>query len=442
MIILYKIKIILAFSKICFSIRNWGVVSKNKIPQEIFYYVFLYILMKQQTLHDIFSNYIKQDTLFLNKDALSPDYIPTETVHRDLQIKQLASILSPALKGNKISNIFIYGKTGTGKTLVTKYVGSELEKQSSNIMIFYLNCKMKRVADTEYRLIAELTRMLGCSVPSTGLPTDEIYRKFYETVDSKNKNIILILDEIDVLVKKIGDGVIYNLTRINQDLKNAKISFIGISNDITFTENLDPRVRSSLSEEEILFPPYNASQLKDILTERTREAFIKGSLESTVIPKCAALAAQEHGDARKALDLLRIAAELAEREGSTRVCLDHVDKAEDKLDLDRTIEIIKTQPKQSLAVLSATIQLVEKGEKNIQTGDIFDIYQDICKRSGLKILTQRRISDLISELDMLGIINTRIISKGRYGRTREIRLLLSSPLIDKIKKILGEKYIL
>ena len=398
--------------------------------------------MKQQTLQEIFGNYIKQKTFFLNKDVLSPDYIPDITLHRDNQITQLASILSPALRGNKISNLFIYGKTGTGKTLITKYVASELEKQSNKIKIFYLNCKMKRVADTEYRLIAELSRMLGCSIPPTGLPTDEIYRKFHTALDSEERNIILILDEIDALVKKIGDEVIYNLTRMNQELKKAKISFIGISNDITFTENLDPRVKSSLSEEEILFPPYNAAQLKDILMQRTKNAFEDGTLESTVIPKCAALAAQEHGDARKALDLLRLAAEVAEREGSMRICLDHVDKAEDKLDTDKTVELVKTQPKQSLAVLSATISLVEKGQQNIQTGDIFEIYQEICKRAGLKILTQRRISDLISEFDMLGIINTRVISKGRYGRTREIRLPLSKPLIEKIKKVLAESYIL
>jgi len=398
--------------------------------------------MKQQTLHEIFGNYIKQQSIFKNKDVLSHSYIPDITLHRDNQITQLASILSPALKGNKISNLFIYGKTGSGKTLVTKYVASELEKQSNKIKTFYLNCKMKRVADTEYRLIAELSRMLGCSIPPTGLPTDEIYRKFYEAIDLEEKNIILILDEIDALVKKIGDDVIYNLTRINQELKKAKISFIGISNDITFTETLDPRVRSSLSEEEILFPPYNATQLKDILTQRTKEAFAEGTLESTVIPKCAALAAQEHGDARKALDLLRLAAEIAEREGSTKICLDHVDKAEDKLDTDKTVELVKTQPKQSLAVLSATINLVERGQQNIQTGDIFEVYQEICKRGGLKILTQRRISDLISEFDMLGIINTRVISKGRYGRTREIRLPLSKPLIEKIKKVLAENYIL
>ncbi|HLD57325.1 MAG TPA: ORC1-type DNA replication protein [archaeon] len=399
--------------------------------------------MKQQTLQDIFSNYVQASTsIFKSKDVLSPDFIPEITIHRDEQIKQLASILSPSLRGLKVSNIFLFGKTGTGKTVCAKQVTSELVKSSNKIKVVYLNCKMKRVSDTEYRVLAELSRSFGKTVPPTGLPTDEIYRIFYSCVEAENKNIILILDEIDALVKKIGDELLYNLTRINQDLKNSKISIIGISNDTTFTENLDPRVKSSLSEEEILFPPYNASQLKDILDQRADYAISTGCVEPGVITKCAALAAQEHGDARKALDLLRIAAETAERDDAQKILVKHVDKAEEKLDLDRTVEIVKTQPKQSLAVLTSIVKLVELGRKNIQTGDIFEIYQQISTNTGLKNLTQRRVSDLIGELDMLGIINTRVISKGRYGRTREIRLLLGKQIIEKIKKVLADNYLL
>ncbi len=398
--------------------------------------------MKQQTFQDIFTDYVASTpSIFKNKDVLSPEYIPEAAVHRDKQIRQLATILAPILRNLKISNVFIYGKTGSGKTVCVRQVAQDLEKRTDKIKIIYINCKMKRVSDTEYRLLAELCRSFGKKIPPTGLPSSEIYRIFHETLDEEKKSVIVILDEIDALVKKIGDDFLYRLTRINQELSASRLSIIGISNDITFTENLDPRVKSSLSEEEILFPPYNAAQLQDILNQRVEEAFILGSVEPSVITKCAALAAQEHGDARKALDLLRISAELAERDGKQKVVLDDVETAEEKKDLDRTIELVKTQPKQSLAVLSATIKSVERGSKNIQTGDVFEIYQQLCPNAGLKTLTQRRVSDLIGELDMLGILSTKVISKGRYGRTREIRLHLSKPIIEKIKRILNENYL-
>ena len=393
---------------------------------------------------NLFSKFLQSESIFKNREALTISFSPQNIPHREKQINDLGRMLAPALRGGKPSNVFLYGRTGTGKTLVSNFVGSELEKISEsngqNIKVFYVNCKMKRTADTEYRLMAYLSKMLGKQVPFTGLPTDQIYKIFFETVDEKKQTVILIIDEIDALVEKTGDEILYNLTRINQDLKNSKVSLIGITNSLGFIESLDPRVKSSLSEEELIFPPYNALQLQDILRGRASTAFIPGILEPGVIEKCAALAAQEHGDARRALDLLRVAGELAERSAEEKVSVRHVDIAQEKIDIDRILEIVKTQPKQSQAVLFSIIELAEKN-KEIQTGEVYDNYQEICKKHGFKILTTRRVSDLIAELDLFGIINTKIISKGRYGRTRIISLGLSSSIIKKLKKLLYEIFL-
>ncbi len=398
--------------------------------------------MVQQTLGDIFSGYVqKAGAVFSNRNILSHDHMPEQAMHRDEQMQHLATILAPSIQGARPSNVFLYGKTGTGKTLVARQVTKELEKASDRVVVLYMNCKMKRVADTEYRLFAELSRELGKTVPATGLPTDEVYRIFYEAIDSRPQNVILVLDEIDALVRKVGDEILYNLTRVNTELKQARLSMVGISNNISFIESLDSRVKSSLSEEEIIFPPYNANQLKDILSTRAEKAFHSGALGGGVIEKCAALAAQEHGDARKALDLLRVAGEMAERKKEPTVTSGFVDAAEDKLDLDRTTEVVQAQPKQSLAVLAGILKLTDKGEKDIQTGDIFLEYEKISAKCGLKPLTQRRVSDLIAELDMLGIINAKVISKGRYGRTREIRILLARPAVEKIRRVLERNYL-
>ncbi|MBU3897297.1 MAG: orc1/cdc6 family replication initiation protein [Nanoarchaeota archaeon] len=393
------------------------------------------------TLDDIFDKALGNNTIFKDRSVLTVSFTPTNIPHREPQISELGRILAPALRGEKPSNVFIYGRTGTGKSLVAKLVGDQIEKRATGsenpIKVIYLNCKMKS-ADTEYRLLASLSKEFGVIVPFTGLPTNQIYSIFLKCIETKKQNIILVIDEIDALIQKTGDEILYNLTRLNQDLKYAKITIVGITNDLSFIENLDPRIKSSLSEEELIFPPYNAIQLQEILKDRAKESFLLDILDPGVIEKCSALAAQEHGDARRALDLLRVAGELAERSGATKIKLTHVDTAEEKIDLDRTTEFVRAQPKQSQAVMWAIMKLDKRD--NIDTGEIVEKYIDICRENTLKPLTQRRVSDLIAELDMFGVINTKIVSRGRYGRTRVVSINLADVAFGKMQKMLQQTF--
>lgn len=273
-------------------------------------------------------------------------------------------------------------------------------------------------------------------VPMTGWPTDRVYSVFFDAVDYSERVVVIMLDEIDKLVEKSGDDTLYNLSRMNSELENSRVSIIGISNDLKFTDFLDPRVKSSLGEEEIVFPPYDANQLRDILQHRSEVAFKGGALSGDVIPLCAAFAAQEHGDARRALDLLRTAGELAERSQSETIVEEHVRQAQDKIELDRVVEVVRTLPTQSKLVLFSIISLEKHGVKSINTGEVFNIYKRLCEEIDADVLTQRRVTDLISELDMLGIVNAVVVSKGRYGRTKEISL--SVPLEETEAVLLSD----
>ncbi|MEM4271505.1 MAG: ORC1-type DNA replication protein [Candidatus Pacearchaeota archaeon] len=396
----------------------------------------------EDKLDKIFDSFVGNN-LFKNKAVLQSSYRPEGILHREEQIENIASILAPALRGERVSNVFVYGNTGTGKTLSIQYVGNKLLEKSKdlgndNLKVVYVNCKLKKISDTEYRILAELIKELGGEVPSTGLPTGDVYSKFVELIDNKKQVVLIVLDEIDQAVKKISDNFIYSLTRMNSELKNAQISLIGISNSLTFMDSLDPRVKSSLAEEEIVFSTYNALQLQDILKKRADVAFKEGVLEEGVIAKCAAYAAREHGDARRALDLLRVAGEIAERENSKKVLLSHIDAANEKIEKDKMLDIIENEPKQFQLVLFAIMLLSEnkKSEERIYTGDVYNAYADICSKVKMEILTQRRISDILGEFDMLGIINATEISKGRYGRTREIKLMIPTNIKEKAREIL------
>ncbi len=412
------------------------------LTKKIFKYPhFVWKFMVEKGLETFFELFLRKESVFFDKKVLQSAYIPETILHREEQTKQIANILAPMLKGDKPSNVFIYGKTGTGKTLTVRYTTQKLsevaERENIPLKALYINCKLKRSTDTEYRVVAQLARELGKSIPPTGLPTEEVYRAFFKALDKQKQNHILILDEIDQLVTKTGDNVLYNLIRTNEDIE-SQISIIGISNDIMFVDNLDPRVRSSLSEEEIVFPPYNALQIQAILRQRAELSFNKGVLEQGAIEKCAAYAARDHGDARRALELLRVAGEVADRKNHKKITIDHIDEAEEKIDRDRIINIVTTQPKQHQLVLYSILSIQPERNNNIFTGEVYELYKSLCNKTNTSILTQRRISDIISEFDMLGIVNAKVISKGRYGRTRDISLEIPNITLPKIKNILEE----
>ena len=391
-------------------------------------------------INSIFERYLHAKKIFKNKEVLRHSYTPKELPHRKEQIEELAHILVPVLRGETPSNVFVYGKTGTGKTVTIKFVTEELKRISDKynvpVEVIYINCE---IVDTQYRVLANIVNHFknesGVEVPLVGWPTDEVYAKLKDVIDAEERFVIIVLDEIDKLIKKSGDDILYSLTRINTELKRAKVSIIGISNDLKFKEYLDARVLSSLSEEEVVFPPYDATQLKDILLQRAENAFNEGVLDDAVVPLCAALAAREHGDARRALDLLRVAGEIAEREGAGKVTERHVWLAQEKIEQDTMEEVIKTLPLHSKVLLYSIVLLDENGELPANTGDVYSVYTTLCEYIDLDSLTQRRVSDLINELDMLGIINAKVVSKGRYGRTKEIRLNVTP---HKVKKIFGQ----
>lgn len=385
---------------------------------------------KEDTLDLVFEKFLNSNHLFKDRDVLRHDYIPDKLPHREDQIRHLGMIVAPFLKGERGSNIFIYGKTGTGKTAVIKYVLNRLTQKAAEfgapVRAAYVNC---RLAGTEYRVFTGLCDALNISVPFTGLAVGEVFDRFKKGLETYKVLIIIVLDEVDEIIKARGDVLLYELTRVNETLRNGIVSLIGISNDLRFKELLEPRVLSTLSEEEVVFKPYDAAELQDILLERAQLAFCENVLTEGAVGLCAALAAAEHGDARRALDLLRVAGEVAEREGAKAINEGHVREAEKRIEHDRVIDTLTNLTLHSKFVLYSVYLLGKANIYSAITGDIYEVYTELCREIGISPLTQRRVSGLISELDSIGLLNSRVISRGRYGRTKKISLAIPrSPL--------------
>src|SRR5256886_5448427 len=347
----------------------------------------------------IFQPYLGTRTIFkMDREILRPSYLPDRLPHRESHIGQLAQILVTALKGERPSNVLIFGKTGTGKTAVVKYIENEFRKADGARMVhyLYLNCE---IVDTPYGVLQSIGNKFienfHQRIPFTGLSTDRVYSLLLEKLDEEKRVVIVALDEIDKLVQKNGDDTLYQLLKISDDLSKARVSLIGISNELTFTECLDPRARSRLADEKMVFPPYNADELHDILSERSRLAFENGTAADGVLQLIAALAAQEHGDARRALDLLRVSAELAERQGDGHITEEHVQRAKNKIELDTVIEAVKSLPTQSKLILLGILLNEEIGNTKLTTGEVYTTYRDLSRKTGGTPLKQRRGHDLL-----------------------------------------------
>ena len=179
----------------------------------------------------------------------------------------------------------------------------------------------------------------------------------------------------------------------------------------------------------MIFKPYDASELRNILLERSRLSFNQGSLSEAALNVCSAMAAAEHGDARRALDLLRVAGEVAERQGAQMVTEDHVKEAERNIEHNRVVEALENLTLHSKLVLLSVYHI---NKSSVTTGEIYDVYNKICRELGVGLLTQRRLGTLVNELDVMGLLNAKVVSMGRYGRTKKIRLEISRTLIKEV----------
>ncbi len=375
-------------------------------------------------------------SLIKNREILHFTYIPDTILHRDTEQEQVTQSLLPILKQSRPSNLLVYGKPGTGKTLVVRKVLSKIqervERSNFPIKLVYANSKIE---STPYGLLVGLGKQLGLSdkeLPSTGLAISEIFKRLLTNIDESSTNAVFVIDEIDYLahlVTKTGKDILYQLTRANECLKSGTLTIIGISNDLTFKERLDPRVISSLGEEEIVFTTYSVDQLRRILEERVSEAFEGSFIDGPALNLCAAMAGREHGDARRAIDLLRVAAETAERGHSDKITQKHIRDAAQKIEENKEVTALKSYPLHEKLLIIAVMRAAGSS-----TGEIYTAYRALCRTIRQKELTQRRVTQMLGDVELSGIISGRLVHQGIHGRTKKFKLTVPPEMVKETFK--------
>ncbi len=394
---------------------------------------------------NIFYEYINKNSVFINKNKISPHYVPEKLPFRDEQIKELSLWLSPILKKEKPHNIFIYGKVGTGKTSAVRHVINQLDNISKenklSLTTTYLNC---RNYQTKHAVLFYCVQLFYPDKNFVGYSKSFIYDKFLTYIKEKNLNFIIVLDEIDKIKDREIDDLIYTLSRSNDELGiGSSVSMVGISNNLFFMSRLDPRTKSSLCEQEAVYPPYNAEELKEILKQRVEVAFNENTVKESAINAAAAMAAKESGDARTALMLLLKAGEISDLNKLNEVTDKEVLKAKDKVEQEIIKSMVLTLPVQLQLVLLAITEKSDtpKGilkidgslEENVlYSGEIYDSYLTLTRKYGEKPVSMRWFREYINELETYGFISTTQSGKGVKGNTTLIKLGIDSKSVKDL----------
>ena len=378
-----------------------------------------------------------------NPNVLRHDYIPTRILHRDKQQELVTQALLPLYKKSIPPNLLVYGKPGTGKTLVIKKVLTQIQnrvdKNSHQIKIATTNAKDQ---SNLYNVLVDLGRQLGLKskkttddklwLPNTGLSISEVFNRILYSIEKNKTNTVFLIDEIDHLAKlidKTGKDILYSITRANLKLKNGSLSLIGISNDVRFKEQLDPRVISTLSEEELVFPAYVTNEIKEILEDRIPLAFEENSISGGALNLCASMACREHGDARRAIKLLDVAAKTAELNQDVSITDEHIRLAAQKIEIDK-----ESQQLNAFSLHEKLLVITIMKSPNISTGDVYSGYKSLCKTTHQNTLTQRRTTQMLNEIELSGLITGKMIHQGIHGNTKKFNLTVSSDLVKNTLK--------
>ena len=352
---------------------------------------------------------------------------------RDTEIQELSSHFAAILRGDHPCHLAIWGKTGTGKTLTLGYFLNLLSEMctAKNIPIRHEHLDLSNPRPC-FRALNDLACLLNASKRyQKGISLEEMMIRIETKLADYHGYLILFVDEVDNVRRDKDNFMTFLVRRLPQNIP-AKLILVFVSNRLDWPDHLDPRVKSFLKLNELIFKPYDAIDLQHILRIRVEKALQAKAIEPGVIEKIAAMASREHGDARKAVALLAKSAYLAEKAG-TRITLELVDKAATHLDQDRYLALLRSAPAQLQAAMAAIIDVTRQNQNgSVGTGESYDAYRAFCRRAKLGPLTARAFGDLISELDIYSLLRSRVVSRGRYGRTREMTLDLPQELVDKI----------
>ncbi|EMA10264.1 orc1/cdc6 family replication initiation protein [Haloarcula marismortui] len=361
-------------------------------------------------------------SIFTAKEVLSEDYQPDQILERDEEIDEYRHALEDVLFGRTPQNIMLYGRAGLGKTAVTTYMMEALQNEATersdadDLFVHELNCNGKTVYSVVRALINTLLPETASDFPKRGLSTADAFEELYAQLDRKGGTHLIVFDEIDHLGD--ADTLLYELPRARSigHITDSKIGVIGISNNYRFRQGLSPKVKDTLIEAEISFSPYDASELRTILADRADRAFVDGACDESAVARAAAIAAKDRGNARQAIDLLRVGGEVVKKQEADSVDDSHIVEAQELVQRGRLRNRIRDQTQHAQLLLETLAYLEQQEETLARSKTIKTRYERVADSHAVDPLTTlKSIQNHLSDLHMLGFLHRTDRNRGESG---------------------------
>ena len=387
--------------------------------------------MSDSELDDIIKKIEKEKKAFSNKAALDTSNQPLQIVSRTNEVEKIIGYILDYKQGQVVPLLSIYGRSGTGKSTLVRHVCNYLPE----VKLCFVNLrKAKTVFGTINLILNELEQPNLASAQGMNLGMDKIQGVILNTMHlEKKKLFVLTLDEFDVIFyDKRGNpsDFVYKLVEMLADLKKkgCLAMIITISNNVLSDYDLDDRIRSRIGNSEIFFKPYSNDEMLKILQQRAKEAFGK-KIDDKILEKCAKVSFLEHGDARRAVDLLRVSAEIAAKE-KKEITIEHVKAASQQIQKDRVDEVISSLSHHSKMICMVLAAMTFFLKKNLHT--TMSIYEKYKKYLDTEPVSYRRFSELLKDLENTGFLTSNTTSKGQKGYSSEFQLVIDPQIVGEI----------
>src|ERR671915_1677392 len=395
----------------------------------------------KQDLKRISAEVEKENLPFANKIFLDSLTLPSQIIGREWKAKELVRFLLGYKQGLVVPFVSVYGRSGSGKSTIVKFVCENLDE---DISYAFVNLRKARtVFGCANLALAELGQPSVKSAQGINTAIEHISNAIEQRLSSNNKKnnngnaklFVLVLDEFDVLLyDKRGkpSDFIYKLLVMEEKLreKGYLVCIVAISNNVMSDYEIDDRVRSRIGTSEVFFEPYTQQAVLSILRDRAAKAFSQ-PVDYEILQYCADQSSKEHGDARRAIDLLRVAAEIAGKRGE-KISKVHVDAAVARLQRDR-VSTTLSSASFHLRLVAAALARISYLTQEVwhSTSTVYNQYRYIITND-TKALTYRRIAELLTELENMGFVTSHTSSKGRHGYGTQYKLVVPPEAIGKV----------